>query len=49
MVAAFPQDISMVLSLPYTPEVYLRCWNLLEDYTSQAKAYLTDIHQVRGG
>ena len=49
MVAAFPQDISVVLSLPYVPEVYLCCWNLLEDYPSQAKTYLTDIRQVRGG
>ena len=49
MVAAFPKDISVFLSLPYAPEVYLRCWNLLEDYPSQAKAYLTDIRQVRGG
>ena len=46
MVTVFPQDISMVLSLPYAPEVYLRYWNLLEDYPSQAKAYLTDIRQV---
>ena len=49
MVAAFPLDISVFLSLLYAPEVYLRCWNLLEDYPSQAKAYLTDIRQVRGG
>ena len=49
MVAAFPLDISVFLSFPYAPEVYLRCWNLLEDYPSQAKAYLTDIRQVRGG
>ena len=46
MVAVFPQDISMVLSLPHALEVYLRYWNLLEDYPSQAKAYLTDIRQV---
>ena len=38
----------MSLSLPCTPEVYIRCWNLLEDYPSQANAYLTDIRQVRG-
>ena len=49
MVVAFLQDISVILSLPYVPEVYLRCWNLLEDYPSQAKAYLTEIRQVRGG
>ena len=49
VVAAFSQDIFVVLSLPYAPEVYLRCWNLLEDYPSQAKAYLTDIRQVRRG
>ena len=49
MVAAFLQDIFVVLSLPYAPEIYLRYWNLLEDYPSQAKAYLTDIRQVRGG
>ena len=49
MVAAFSQDIFVVLSLPYAPEVYLHCWNLLKDYPSQAKTYLTDIRQVRGG
>ena len=49
MVAAFSQDISVFLSLLYTSEVYLRYWNVLEAYPSQAKAYLTDIRQVRGG
>ena len=49
MVTAIPPDISVVLSLPYALEVYLRYWNLLEDYPSQAKAYLTDIRQVQGG
>ena len=49
MVAAFPLDISMFLSLPYAPEVYLHYWNLLEDYPGQANAYLTDIRQIRGG
>ena len=39
----------MSLSLPCAPEVYLRYWNLLEDYPSQANAYLIDIRQVRGG
>ena len=39
----------MSLSLPRTPKAYLRYWNLLEDYPSQANAYLTDIRQVRGG
>ena len=38
----------MFLSLPCAPEVYFRYWNLLEDYLSQANAYLTDIRQVRG-
>ena len=47
--SSFPQDISVSLSLPCAPEVYLRCWNLLEDYPSQANAYLTDIRQVQGG
>ena len=49
VVAAFSQDISVSLSPPYAPEVYLHCWNLLEGYTSQANAYLIDIRQVRGG
>ena len=49
MVAAFPQDIFVFLSLPCAPEVYLRWWNFLEVYPSQAKAHLTDIRQVRGG
>ena len=49
VVAAFSQDISVVLSLPYVHEVYFRCWNLLEDYPGQVKAYLTDIRQVQGG
>ena len=39
----------MSLSLPHTPKVYLRYWNLLEDYPTHANAYLTDIRQVRGG
>ena len=46
---AFLQDISVFLSLPYAPEVYLRCWNFLESYPSQAEVHLTDICQVRGG
>ena len=49
VVAAFPQDISVFLSLPYAPEIYRRCWNFLEGYPSQAKAHLTDIRQVREG
>ena len=49
MVAAFLQDIFVVSSLPYAPEIYLRYWHLLEDYLSQAKAYLTNIRQVREG
>ena len=48
MVEAFPQDISVILSLPYTPEVYLRCWNFLEGHISQSEVDLTDIYQVRG-
>ena len=49
MVAAFPQDISVFLSLPCAPEVYLYCWDFLEGYPSQAKFALTDNRQVRGG
>ena len=49
MVAAFPLDIYVSLLPSYTPEVYLHCWNLLEDYPSQANAYLTYIRQVQGG
>ena len=37
MVLAFPKDISVFLSLPYAPEVYLRCWNFLEDYPVKQK------------
>ena len=48
MVAAFPQDISVFLSFPCSPEVYLRCWNFLEGYLSQVEVHLTDIRQVRG-
>ena len=39
----------MSLSLLCAPEVYPRYWNLLEDYPSQANAYLTNIRQVREG
>ena len=49
MVVAFPQDIFVFLSLLCAPEVYLRYWNFLEGYPSQAKAHLTDIRQVQGG
>ena len=49
MVAAFPQDISVFLSFPCAPEVYLRGWNFLEGYLSQGEVRLTDIRQVRGG
>ena len=49
MVAAFPLDISVFLSLPCTPEVYLHCWNFLEGYLSQDEVHFTDIRQVRGG
>ena len=48
VVVAFPK-IFVSLSPPYAPKVYLRCWNLLEDYPSQVNAYLNDICQVRGG
>ena len=48
MVAAFPQDISAFLSLPYSFEVYLRRWNFLEGYISQGEIDLKDICQVRG-
>ena len=49
VVAAFPQDISVFLSILYALEAYLPYWNFLEDYPSQAKAHLTDIRQIRGG
>ena len=49
MVAAFPLDISVFLSLPCTSEVYLHCWNFLEGYPSQNEVHFTDIRQVRGG
>ena len=49
MVAAFPQDIFVFLSLPYAPEVYLCCWNFLGDYPSQEQDHLIDIRQVQGG
>ena len=48
MVAAFPQDISAFLSLPYSSEAYLRRWNFLEGYISQGEVDLTDICQVQG-
>ena len=47
MVAAFPQDISVFLSFPYSSEVYLRRWNFLEGYISQGEVDLTDICQVQ--
>ena len=47
MVAAFPQDISVFLSFPYSPEVYIRCWNFLEGYLSQGEVHLTDVRQVQ--
>ena len=49
MVATFPLDISMFLSLPYASEVYLHGWNFLESYPSQDEVHVTDICQVRGG
>ena len=49
VVAVFSQDIYMFFSLLCALEVYLHCWNVLEDYPSQAKAHMTDIRQVRGG
>ena len=48
-VAAFPQDISVFLSLPCASEVYLYCWDFLEGYPSQGEVRLTDNRQVRGG
>ena len=48
MVAAFPLDISVFLSLPCISEVYLHRWNFLEGYISQDEVDLTDICQVRG-
>ena len=47
MVAAFPQDISVFLSFPYSSEVYLRRWNFLEGYISQGEVDLIDICQVQ--
>ena len=49
VVAAFPLDISVFLSLLYTSEVYLHCWNFLEGYPSQNEVHFTDIRQVWGG
>ena len=43
VVVVFPQDISVFLSLPCAPEIYLCCWNFLEGYPSQAEVHLTDI------
>ena len=34
MVAAFPLDISVLLSSLYVPEVYPHCWSFLEGYLS---------------
>ena len=48
MVAAFPLDISVFLSLLCRLEVYLHRWNLLEGYISQDEVDLSDICQVRG-
>ena len=48
MVAAFPLDISVFLSLPYAYEVYLHGWNFLKGYPSQDEVHFTDIRQVRG-
>ena len=48
MVAAFPLDISVFLSLLCISEVYLHRWNLLEGYVSQDEVDLSDICQVRG-
>ena len=49
VVAAFPLDISVVLSSPYVPEVYPHRWKLLEGYLSHPGACSIDIHPVRGG
>ena len=49
MVVAFPQYISVFLSLPCASEVYLYCWDFLEGYPSQGEIRLTDNRQVRGG
>ena len=48
MVAAFPLDISVFLSLLCRLEVYLHRWNLLEVYISQDEVDLSDICQVQG-
>ena len=48
MVAAFPLDIFVFLSLLCISEVYLHRWNLLEGYVSQDEVDLSDICRVRG-
>ena len=49
MIAAFPQDISVFLSLSCASEVYLYCWDFLEGYLSQGEVHLTDNRQVQEG
>ena len=49
VVAAFPLDISVLLSSPYVPEVYPHRWSLLESHLSHPGACSTDIRPVLGG
>ena len=49
VVATFPLDISVFLSLPYASEVYLHGWNFLKGYPSQDEVHFIDIRQVRRG
>ena len=46
MVAAFPLDIFVFLSLSCTSEVYLHGWNFLEGCPSQDEVHFTDIRQA---
>ena len=43
------EDISVSLSSPYVPKIYLHCWSLLKDYPNHPNACLISIRPVRGG
>ena len=49
MVAAFPLDISILLSSPYMPEVYPHRWKLLKGHLSHPGTCLTDIRLIQEG
>ena len=49
VVAAFPLDISVLLSSPYMPEVYPLRWKLLEGHLSHPGTCLTDIRPIQEG